>query len=76
VGRAWRHHIYDGFVDLSRIGGPKLSDQVAAQLQDRILQGELKPGDRLPTEAALGERLGVSRSVVRDAMRTSRRAAW
>ena len=48
----------------------KLSDSVAAQLQHQIVSGTLKPGDRLPTEAELGAMLGVSRSVVRDAIRT------
>ena len=46
------------------------SDRVAAELERRILCGELAPGDRLPTEGELGEMLGVSRSVIRDAIRT------
>lgn len=46
------------------------SDRVAAELERRILCGELAPGDRLPTEGELGEMLGVSRSVVRDAIRS------
>lgn len=48
----------------------KLSDHVAAELQHQIVTGRLKPGDRLPTEAELCSMLGVSRSVVRDAIRT------
>jgi DNA-binding FadR family transcriptional regulator len=43
---------------------------VVAELQMRILSGELNPGDRLPTENELGQLLGISRSVVRDAVRT------
>ncbi len=46
------------------------SDRVIAELERRILDGTLKPGDRLPPESELCEMLGVSRSVVRDAMRT------
>ena len=46
------------------------SDRVVAELEHRILDGTLEPGDRLPTESALCEMLAVSRSVVRDAMRT------
>ncbi|HTU31787.1 MAG TPA: GntR family transcriptional regulator [Solirubrobacteraceae bacterium] len=46
------------------------SDRVAAELERRILCGELAPGDRLPTEPELGQMLGVSRSVVRDAIRS------
>ena len=49
---------------------PKLSDEVVAQLQRQILAGAYVPGDRLPTEAELCEAFGVSRSVIRDALRT------
>jgi GntR family transcriptional regulator, transcriptional repressor for pyruvate dehydrogenase complex len=50
--------------------GVKLSDQVAAELEQRILGGAYAPGDRLPTEPELCVWLGVSRTVVRDALRT------
>ncbi len=48
----------------------KLSDRVAADLEMLILREDFAVGERLPTEAELGERLGVSRTVVRDAVRT------
>jgi GntR family transcriptional repressor for pyruvate dehydrogenase complex len=44
-----------------------LSVQVAEQLQQFIVRGGLRPGDRLPPERELGEQLGVSRTVVREA---------
>jgi DNA-binding FadR family transcriptional regulator len=47
-----------------------MSDQVAAELERRIVVGDLRPGEHLPTESELGALLKVSRSVVRDAMRT------
>jgi GntR family transcriptional regulator, transcriptional repressor for pyruvate dehydrogenase complex len=53
-----------------KIGGARLSDKVAAELQHRILYGELRAGERLPNEAELGDALSVSRSVIRDAIRT------
>jgi DNA-binding FadR family transcriptional regulator len=46
-----------------------LSDGVADQIQQMILRGDLASGDRLPTELELADALGVSRSVIRDAMR-------
>jgi GntR family transcriptional repressor for pyruvate dehydrogenase complex len=55
--------------ELSRIARPlRLSEEVSGELQRRIARGELKPGDRLPTEKALGEAFGVSRAVVREAI--------
>jgi len=55
--------------ELSRITRPlRLSEEVGGDLQRRIARGELKPGDRLPTEKALGEAFGVSRAVVREAI--------
>ncbi len=48
--------------------GPQLSEQVAQRLSDAIQAGEWGRGARLPTEAELGERFGISRSVVREAI--------
>jgi GntR family transcriptional regulator, transcriptional repressor for pyruvate dehydrogenase complex len=45
-------------------------EQVVLALERRILGGELKSGERLPTEGELGIELGVSRTVIRDAIRT------
>ena len=45
-----------------------LRDVVFNTLRKAILKGELKPGERL-MEIALAERLGVSRTPVREAMR-------
>jgi DNA-binding FadR family transcriptional regulator len=47
-----------------------LSDRVAAELEQRILRGDLETGAQLPTEGELCEIYEVSRSVVRDAIRT------
>jgi DNA-binding FadR family transcriptional regulator len=51
-------------------GVGRLSDQVVARLRQAIVHKEYEPGSRLPTAEALSESLGVSRSVVRDALRT------
>ena len=42
--------------------------QLAAQIRARIVSGELGDGDRLPSEAQFGERHGVSRVTVRQAL--------
>jgi GntR family transcriptional repressor for pyruvate dehydrogenase complex len=47
---------------------PRISDAVAASLERRILEGSLKPGDRLPPERELAVELGVSRPSLREAI--------
>ena len=47
---------------------PRLSDTVAHQLEQRILEGALKAGDRLPAERELALELGVSRPSLREAI--------
>lgn len=46
----------------------RLSDRLAARLQQQIDTGALQPGDRLPTEQQLSVAHGVSRTVVREAV--------
>ena len=45
-----------------------LAQRVVAGLKDKILAGDLPPGDKLPSEAELIEEFGVSRTVVREAV--------
>jgi len=46
----------------------RLSDQIAIQLQEMIADGSLQPGEKLPAERQLAERLGVSRPSLREAI--------
>jgi GntR family transcriptional repressor for pyruvate dehydrogenase complex len=46
-----------------------LRERAVAQIRDRIERGALKVGDRLPSERELTVLLGVSRTVVREAIR-------
>ncbi|MDG2340627.1 MAG: FCD domain-containing protein [Paracoccaceae bacterium] len=46
----------------------KLSSSVVRQIELLILRGILRPGERLPSERELAERLGVSRPSLRDAI--------
>jgi GntR family transcriptional repressor for pyruvate dehydrogenase complex len=39
------------------------------QIKDLLMEGKLKPGDRLPSEFELSEEFGVSRLTVREAMK-------
>lgn len=47
----------------------KVYEEVARQIERLILK-KLKPGDKLPSERELAETLGVSRSSIRDAIRS------
>jgi GntR family transcriptional repressor for pyruvate dehydrogenase complex len=47
----------------------RLSDRVADLLLERIVERRLEPGAKLPSERELGEQFGVSRTVVREAVR-------
>jgi GntR family transcriptional repressor for pyruvate dehydrogenase complex len=48
---------------------PKAGEMLAAHLRQRIISGEIKEGDRLPTERKLMEQFGVSRATFREAFR-------
>ncbi|MFI1208525.1 GntR family transcriptional regulator [Streptomyces sp. NPDC020802] len=51
-------------------GSRRLSPQeIADILRDRIRAGDLRAGDRLPTQAELAEEFGVERGTVRQALR-------
>ena len=52
----------------SRPAVVRLADSVASELEKRILEGSLKPGDRLPSERTLALDMGVSRPSLREAM--------
>ncbi|MDG2452067.1 MAG: FCD domain-containing protein [Paracoccaceae bacterium] len=51
-----------------RVQPEKLSTSVIKQIELLILRGILRPGERLPSERELSERLGVSRPSLRDAL--------
>jgi DNA-binding FadR family transcriptional regulator len=47
-----------------------LYQQVANNIQQWIFSGGMKPGDQLPSERELCEKFGVSRTVIREAMKS------
>lgn len=52
------------------VAGKKAEWSATEAIKSLILEEGLRPGDPLPTESALCEQLGVSRSSVREAIRT------
>ncbi|WP_142846317.1 FadR/GntR family transcriptional regulator [Telmatospirillum sp. J64-1] len=45
-----------------------LTQELVTELSRQIRDGEIKPGEKLPTESAIMEEQGVSRTVVREAL--------
>ena len=48
-----------------------LAQELVAELSQRIRDGHIKRGEKLPTESAIMEEQGVSRTVVREALSLS-----
>lgn len=46
-----------------------VTDEAILKIKDMLLRGELRPGDRLPPEKELSERLGLSRNSLREAVK-------
>ena len=56
--------------DLYRVvSSNRMSEAIVEQIRGLIRSEKLRPGDRLPSERDLGERMGVSRVTIREAMR-------
>lgn len=53
---------------LEPIRPKKISEEIVEQIKALISKGELKPGDRVPSERELAAMLGVSRPSVREAI--------
>src|SRR5690242_2531380 len=58
----------ESFAPIAR--SERLADRVAGALTDSSVSGGLEPGSRLPTGRGLGGQFGVSRPVVREAVRS------
>jgi len=48
----------------------RLYEQIVEQIEESIREGRLKPGNQLPAERELAQQFGVSRTAVREAMKT------
>ncbi|HAJ73888.1 MAG TPA: FadR family transcriptional regulator, partial [Lachnospiraceae bacterium] len=52
-----------------KINRSSLVQVVIDRLTDAMIKGELKPGDKIPTEMELAEQLGIARNTVREAVK-------
>ena len=51
------------------IGGKTIVDQIVDNIANAIINGEIKPGDKIPTEAELSKSMNVGRNSVREAIK-------
>ncbi|GAB1536215.1 FadR/GntR family transcriptional regulator [Geovibrio sp. ADMFC3] len=51
-----------------KIKPKRVSDEIYRQLKELVLDGELKPGEKLPSERELAVQMGVSRPTLREAL--------
>lgn len=56
----------------STIHPSRLYEQIIRQIQNLVMEGALRPGDKLPPERELAEQFGVSRTAVREAVKALR----
>jgi GntR family transcriptional repressor for pyruvate dehydrogenase complex len=56
----------------STIHSSRLYQQITEQIQNLVMEGTLRPGDKLPPERELAEQFGVSRTAVREAVKALR----
>lgn len=54
---------------LKEIGGKSVVEQIVDNITNAILNGDLKPGDKIPTENELCTSMGVGRNSVREAIK-------
>jgi len=54
---------------LKEIGGKSVVEQIVDNITNAIINGELKPGDKIPTEIELATSMGVGRNSVREAIK-------
>ena len=54
---------------MARLSRPKLSDMVAEAIVGLIIEKDLQPGDKIPTEKELSEHLGIGKTSLREGIR-------
>ena len=59
-----------------RIDAPSIKELFLSQVEEMILSGELKPGDRLPTERELADTMGISKTIVHEGIRELARTGF
>ncbi|MDC7227663.1 MAG: FCD domain-containing protein [Spirochaetales bacterium] len=56
-------------MEFERVTRLSVPEEIIENVKEKIISGELKPGDHLPAETKLAEMFGVGRGTVREAMK-------
>lgn len=56
-------------MEFERVTRLSVPEEIIENVKEKIISGELKPGDQLPAETKLAEMFGVGRGTVREAMK-------
>lgn len=56
-------------MEFERVTRLSVPEEIIENVKEKIVSGELKPGDQLPSEIKLAEMFGVGRGTVREAMK-------
>lgn len=56
-------------MNFKRIDAPSIKELFLTQIEEMILSGEIKPGDRLPSERELADAMGISKTIVHEGIR-------
>ncbi len=59
-------------ISFTKINRQSVTESIVEAFKQKILNGEISSGDKLPSERDLAESFGVSRASVREAMRALR----
>ena len=54
---------------LKKVSSESVVQQVINALTDAMINRELRPGDKIPTEAEMAENMGVGRNSIREAIK-------
>jgi GntR family transcriptional regulator, transcriptional repressor for pyruvate dehydrogenase complex len=60
----------EAVVQFARVTEARAFEEVARQIRHELTEGRLKVGSRLPSERTMAEQMGVSRHVLREALRS------
>lgn len=71
-------------MEFTPLKSKRAREEVASQIREMVVSGRLRPGDKLPAERELAERLGIGRHSLREALRSlevgglleTRRGKW